>query len=807
MAKFSHIVDEDAIIAEAFNQPPFETEMFKKGAGDVYFTFESGGDTFRIQFYTSGGLGKNVRRVYIGTKQGAGFKDVIKKFDNPAKIIATMIDATEKYLQTPLGKSVDGLAFDLSKKASPKGVKPVKMVLKRSKVFKRYMEMVDLDAEIEVDKGRSIIWAVRKGKNPADIFNGKKVEGLMPSAGGAVEPIVEPEPEVEPETNGDHIIDAFDLEMNDGRYDGDIGDEDWLEVDGSKWAIFKFSSDEPYASGSVGDSDVINKIKKAVRDYNGTPDVVEPEPPKPTPEVIGITAMHEHITTNVPRDFMSVGELSDNQFTVTIDGVVYEIKPYQNYETSKTEIGLYMDGAPIFHDRFWGPVLEKLDTFKPESRVDPRTKHIYDWEIADKAWVQFLDDNNIPYKREFKEARPEIMDGGGSWYSVDDKVFVEIKHNGYEKVEATFGHNFGSNADPEKIAKWVISQYKHTYGVETKIIPSDELFFPDRTVDLDDEETLFNLLLDTLVHVVADTEHFSLTQDQMENIAADITQKEAGKLMKPNNHPYWTQIIASSLGGGAGDAGGYRTSPDNNAFRQYLDDNYNSSSFSHDAFKDYMNGMYDNASATDFHVRDVTERLLKYSSKAKLNSRESNMINRELPRILKLAGGKHTLLSFAKTDSRAYHIGGSNSHINVGSFLDVTTLWHEMGHDIEDTYPKVHKECVEFLLKRIKKVKDQAKPVNDMGRMRKGASGEWALDDPFGDSYAGRLYYPKSVMNDDPHDIDADYHEERISKLQSTEVLSMGLQYFYSARSAETLYKKDPELFEFTRQIIEEISK
>ncbi|AUR97742.1 hypothetical protein NVP1244A_040 [Vibrio phage 1.244.A._10N.261.54.C3] len=161
---------------EAFDTTPYETEMFKKGAGDVYFTFKDGGDEFRIQFYASGGLGKNVRRVYIGTKQGAGYKDVVKKFSDPNKIIATMINATEKYLQTPIGKSVDGLAFDLSKKASPKGAKVLKLVLKRAKVFKRYMEMVDVN--IEVDKGRTIIWALRKGKNASDVFNGKKVEGL-----------------------------------------------------------------------------------------------------------------------------------------------------------------------------------------------------------------------------------------------------------------------------------------------------------------------------------------------------------------------------------------------------------------------------------------------------------------------------------------------------------------------------------------------------------------------------------------------------------------------------------------------------
>ncbi|AUR97743.1 hypothetical protein NVP1244A_041 [Vibrio phage 1.244.A._10N.261.54.C3] len=631
------------------------------------------------------------------------------------------------------------------------------------------------------------------------------------------------EPEVETVSNSDAIIAEFDLEMNDGRYDADIGDEDWLELEGSKWSIFKYSSDVPYASGSVDDSDVINKIKKAVRDYNDAPDEVEPETvvnPAPTldTEIIGITAMHEHITNVLPRDYMTVGHLSDNQFTVGIGDVEYTVKPYKNYETDKPEIGLYVDGSPIFHDRFWGPVLEKLETFKPvDTRDDPQANHIFDWKIADKMWSEFLDAHDIPYTREAKEARPNIMDGGGSWYSVDDKVFVEVKHNGYEKVEAIFGSNFGSNADPEKIGKWLISQYKHTYGVETKIVPSKELFFPDRGVDLDDEETLFNLVLDTLVNVVADTEHFSLTQDQMENIAAKITQDEAGKLMKPNNHPYWTQIIASLLGGGAGDAGGYRTSPDNNTFREYLDNNYNDSSFSHDAFKGYMDGLYDNSSASDFHVRDTTERLMKYSQKAKLNSRESNLMNRELPRILKLSGGRHTILSFVKTDSRAYHMGGSNSHINVGSFVDVPTLWHEMGHemghDIEDTYPQVHKKCIEFLITRLQHVKDKSKPVNDMGRMRKGASGEWALDDPFGDSYAGRLYFPRSLMVDadgkkiDPHTHDPEYIEERIGKLQSTEVLSMGLQYFYSARSAEKLYKLDPELFDFTRKIIEEISK
>ncbi|CAM0010847.1 hypothetical protein VPHK397_0040 [Vibrio phage K397] len=191
MALFKQLVEsDDQLLTEAFNSKPYETTMTKKGAGDVFFTFEDeDGKEFRVQFYTSGGLGKSVRRVYVGEKQGNVYKDAIKTFKNPMRVIATMIKSTEDYLQTPLGKSIQGLAVDLSAKAAPKGRRLIQKIMKRSVVIKKHLDV--LDSDLTVDPGRGVVWTVRKGVDPANVFDGKKVAGLLGSgdvAGAPKEP-------------------------------------------------------------------------------------------------------------------------------------------------------------------------------------------------------------------------------------------------------------------------------------------------------------------------------------------------------------------------------------------------------------------------------------------------------------------------------------------------------------------------------------------------------------------------------------------------------------------------------------------
>lgn len=738
MAKFSHIVNEDpALIAEAFNQPPFETEMFKKGAGDVYFTFESGGDTFRIQFYTSGGLGKNVRRVYIGTKQGAGYKDVIKKFDNPAKIIATLIDATEKYLQTPLGKSIDGLMFDLSKKASPKGTKLLRMVLKRSKVFKRYMETVDV--EIEVDKGRSATFAIRKGKNASDVFNGKKVEGLIPSD----DPVVEPEPEE------DDLYDMF-------------GDND----------------PEP-----------------------------EPEPEvDPDPEHNGIRSWHNFRAKTVPLEGIKYYDRIHNHFMIkVINGDLYEVTLADD-----GDIVVKKDREVVAKDKFWGALDKFIIAANHDAnpRNDPMKAHIYNWEEADKIWKAFLDERGVPYERKLNKDRPLIGDGGGVYYTVNSELFVEIKHDGYEAINIVFGYLKKSAKDPKMVAEYLITQYKEQYPMSVTIKPSEEMFV--NNVDLDDRLALEDLIINTVRPMFDEA---ILSDDMLDKMATKIAGEEVGKLTSDRNKPIWDQILAGSVNQFALENGLNRMYYQLHTGKLAKNFREAQSGFDQLEFSRYMASLQDNSKASDYFVKDSTERLVKYSDK-NLTGRETDLITREMHKILKLSGGRHTILSFKKTNSRAYHTrGGGNAYINIGSYLDSTTLWHEMGHDIEDTYPSVHRQCVQFLLDRAQKVKDINRPVNDMGRMGTGVKGEWALDAPFFDDYAGRLYLPDGLMHDDdgnpedPHNLDTGYLLERIGKVNSTEVLSMGLQYFYKADRAAELYRKDPELFDFVRKIIEEVSQ
>lgn len=181
MAGFKTMMLESSLLTEAFDSKPYEYTMGKKGAGDVFFTFEDeSGKEFRVQFYTSGGLGKEVRRVYIGEKVGSVYKDAIRKFADPLRVISTVIAATEEYLRTPIGMKIKGLAFDLSKQAAPRGERVMRMVMKRSQIIKKRIDV--LDSNLVIDPARTIIWTVRKGEDPAKVYNGPKVDGLLGAA-------------------------------------------------------------------------------------------------------------------------------------------------------------------------------------------------------------------------------------------------------------------------------------------------------------------------------------------------------------------------------------------------------------------------------------------------------------------------------------------------------------------------------------------------------------------------------------------------------------------------------------------------
>ena len=161
---------------EAFNSAPYELTMGKKNAGDVFFTFIDEDDKeYRIQFYTPQGLGKNVRQVFIGQKRGSTYPDMIARFKNPMRVIASMIEATKQFMATPLGKTIDGYAVNFSKKALERGMTLIPKIIRQSGL-KQKLNVMDLTYSPVPDRG--YVWLVKKGKDPAQVFDGPKMKGI-----------------------------------------------------------------------------------------------------------------------------------------------------------------------------------------------------------------------------------------------------------------------------------------------------------------------------------------------------------------------------------------------------------------------------------------------------------------------------------------------------------------------------------------------------------------------------------------------------------------------------------------------------
>ncbi|BBK03816.1 hypothetical protein [Enterobacter phage EspM4VN] len=173
---FLQFMQEKDQLDEAFNSAPYELTMGKKNAGDVFFTFiDEDEKEYRIQFYTPQGLGKNVRQVFIGQKRGSVYPDAIARFKNPMRVIASMIEATKQFLATPLGKTIDGYAVNFSKKALDRGMTLIPKIIRQSGL-KQKLNVMDLTYAPVPDRG--YVWLVRKGKDPAQVFDGPKMQGI-----------------------------------------------------------------------------------------------------------------------------------------------------------------------------------------------------------------------------------------------------------------------------------------------------------------------------------------------------------------------------------------------------------------------------------------------------------------------------------------------------------------------------------------------------------------------------------------------------------------------------------------------------
>ncbi|QGZ16010.1 hypothetical protein Kuja_0190 [Vibrio phage vB_VchM_Kuja] len=182
MGLFKNLVTENEQFNEAFNQPPYEYTFGKKNATEVFFTFQEEGEDkeYRIMFAASAGMGKNVRRILIGERVGTSntTRNVIKKFKNPLRVIATLTAAVEEFLITPMGMKIEGFAIFIPAIAGNRLDEFMKLLFKRNAKLRSKLALVD--TKLKLDEKGFYLWTVRKGKNPAEVFNGELVSGMFP---------------------------------------------------------------------------------------------------------------------------------------------------------------------------------------------------------------------------------------------------------------------------------------------------------------------------------------------------------------------------------------------------------------------------------------------------------------------------------------------------------------------------------------------------------------------------------------------------------------------------------------------------
>ncbi|AVZ44924.1 hypothetical protein [Escherichia phage EP75] len=221
---FLNFLEESKQLDEAFNSSPYELTFGKKNAGDIFFTFvDEDEKEFRIQFYTPQGLGKNVRQVFIGQKRGSTYPDAIGRFKNPMRVIASMIEATKQFMATPLGKTIDGFAINFSKKALERGVTLLPKIIRQSGL-KQKLNVMDLTYTPIPD--RAFVWVVRKGKDPAQVFDGPKMKGVTWD-------------------DPDKVGDVPDQAARDAALQGDIDDLSQAINADSRWILTKADHTQP----------------------------------------------------------------------------------------------------------------------------------------------------------------------------------------------------------------------------------------------------------------------------------------------------------------------------------------------------------------------------------------------------------------------------------------------------------------------------------------------------------------------------------------------------------------------------------
>ncbi len=178
-------------LVEAFDQQGYEFTMNAKGKSDIRFDFTSDdGTEYQLRFRSAPKLGNDndVRRVTVRQKQDGTYKDAVKSFKDPLRVMATFLDILMEYRRTSVGKATYGYAVDFSKRAAPRGSKIFAKLVKTNRFFKSKFTLVD--TPLATEQGVYTAWIVRKGYSADEVFNGPDVAGILST--------VQPEPDEDP---------------------------------------------------------------------------------------------------------------------------------------------------------------------------------------------------------------------------------------------------------------------------------------------------------------------------------------------------------------------------------------------------------------------------------------------------------------------------------------------------------------------------------------------------------------------------------------------------------------------------------
>lgn len=167
----------------------------------------------------------------------------------------------------------------------------------------------------------------------------------------------------------------------------------------------------------------------------------------------------------------------------------------------------------------------------------------------------------------------------------------------------------------------------------------------------------------------------------------------------------------------------------------------------------------------------------KMAAKVKIdeNVHDKKALVSTLADFFEMTGGKgsKSLKRLLYDKDRAYAFG---IVINVGSDRDPETqrrtLWHELGHHVEFENQDIATANKHWIVSRAHGL---PRPLNELAGQEVYEDDEVAYPDRFIDPYVGKVY-----------------------RNGSTEVLSMGIQFFTSAEDMVLLYKRDREHFHLT---------